>query len=482
MISLTRKQVRSLRGVIRRALGTNGSRAPVPVSLTTGPQGLHIRAANQLAVVEYRKAGDLPADAITLRLSALADFEGRRDEPVTLERGGDGQVTASWRDGNVPQLCQFESLDDTPSTDCPRVPDQLAEHGPQLLTALRDAIDTADNEAVRYATNAVQLCGDTGRIMATDGRQMLVQAGFELPWEGQVLVRRNTVLAARELACDSVRIGKSDNWLTLVAGPWTLHLALLLEGRFPELERHLPDPASAQTSLDLSGTDRNFLLQTLKRLPGGDRDTQPVTLDLNGSVVVRARGEGQPHATELLLRESQASGRAVRIQTNRQYLERAARLGFRRLHVFQRESPVLCQDNQRNYVWAVLAADEALPPDPEALRIESPASESRPDHQSKTSKRKEGPPSMPTKRNRPRHDTASNGANATNGSAGRSDAAEKSPNTEDVLTQAQAFRQTLREAGRQASELINAIKRDRKHSRAIRATLVSLRQLQNVSI
>jgi hypothetical protein len=115
------------------------------------------------------------------------------------------------------------------------------------------------------------------------------------------------------------------------------------------------------------------LAENLPRLPGNRLLNDPVTLDLNGSVTVRAHQPGQPAATELILSRSTREGEPLRINTNRRYLARAAKLGFERLHIFTPRAPVLACDENRRYVWALLDPDSAVPPSPNVVRVESTA-------------------------------------------------------------------------------------------------------------
>ena len=58
--------------------------------------------------VVTRLAPRLVEARIRLPLGFLSDREGRTDAPIELEAFDDGQVTASWRDGNVPQRIRYE--------------------------------------------------------------------------------------------------------------------------------------------------------------------------------------------------------------------------------------------------------------------------------------------------------------------------------------------------------------------------------------
>ena len=68
------------------------------------------------------------------------------------------------------------------------LPEQLTENPPRLLTALHDAMLTTDPDPVRFATDHIQVRGKSGTVVATDGRQMLIQDGFEFPWDDDILL------------------------------------------------------------------------------------------------------------------------------------------------------------------------------------------------------------------------------------------------------------------------------------------------------
>ena len=69
------------------------------------------------------------------------------------------------------------------------------------------------------------------------------------------------------------------------------------------------------------------MLSNVKRLPTSDDFNEPVTLDLNGEVVVRAKGDDKQPVTELALVNSTRSGDVIRMNTNRSLFARALALG-----------------------------------------------------------------------------------------------------------------------------------------------------------
>jgi hypothetical protein len=124
-----------------------------------------------------------------------------------------------------------------------------------LLRALADAAATTTTGPSRYALRCLQLDGAEGRIFATDGRQLLVQSGFAFPWEGSLLVPASRAFGSAELEADGpVRVGRTDDRFVLATGRWTFSWRLDLGGRFPEVERLLPDPAAAVARLELAAS------------------------------------------------------------------------------------------------------------------------------------------------------------------------------------------------------------------------------------
>ena len=155
-------------------------------------------------------------------------------------------------------------------------------------------------------------------------------------------------------------------------GSWTLWLAINKAGRFPNIDQLLSDAAVATARCTLSTSDARFLAQTLPRLPGDETDNWAVTLDLNGSIAIRARAADQPRPTEIVLAGSSWTGEPVRLNTNRKYLGRAMKLGFREVLIFGNKVPALCQDECREYLWAILDPESAIKPTDDVIRIASP--------------------------------------------------------------------------------------------------------------
>ncbi len=469
MITITRRLASQLKPVFRRALQLTRGSGPV-LSFETGPEDIRVRASSENAAVEYHAAGEFQAEQLYVPFEVLADIEARKDNPVKLEQAGDGCVSASWQDGDVPQMTQYQ-VEAGPGKEFPAYPATTLANPPRLLGALRDAMASVDEAPARYATGCIELRGGTGALVAADGKQILLQDGFEFPWEEDLIVPRNLVFGSKELPANQpVEVGNTEDWFTVRAGPWVFHLRINKEGRFPKVDDLIRPADTAATTLRLAAADRAFLAKTLKRLPCEYELTQPITVDLNGDVAIRARPEDGSKVTEVVLRGSERIGNAVCFNTNRQFLAKAITLGFEEVFIFDPKQPVLCQDQHRRFVWALLEPGEAIKTSKDAIRIESPG--------------KEAAVTQPKRRRRekPMAKAPSNSKETSGNGRSRGDtaASTEQETPANALDQAAELQVVLRDAVAKTTALIRTLKREKKQAKLVRSTLASLKQIQTI--
>jgi len=349
-----------------------------------------------------------------------------------------------------------------------------------LLAALDFAAATTDPDAVRYALGCIRLSGKTGQLAASDGRQMYLHGGFSFPWEESLLVPRSTVFGYRELPQDQpVGIGRAGDWVAFAVGPWTIYLRINKDGRFPDIDRHIPCTDTAVARCQFSASDAHFLLKTLPKLPcDEDSNTWPVTVELNGAMIVRAKMSTQAEPTELLLSQASIQGGPARINTNRRYLARALKLGFRELSIFDPQSPVVCQDDRRLYLWAPLEPDSAIGPAENAVRIVVPEGTTAEAVANHEPKKKVFTMTEPIENQNPEPQTAEAKTNGQARKPSRKKAAKNA--TVTLVEQTEELRNALRDALTKTTALIQAIKENQRRGRALRNTLASLKQLQAV--
>jgi hypothetical protein len=465
MITLTRRQARGLRGVFRRSALGIAHRGPIPPLIFVA-EGGQLRARHRYAhlAVEHVVASACPSSgSVALPLEALADLEGRDESMVALEALAADRTVARWSDRGIPRAREYP----VPAIDglapFPEPPRSWSEAPIGLLDALGEAVATSAEDDTRYALSCLSLRGSAGSIAATDGRQVLIQRGFAFPWPDDVLVRRSPVFACRDLPRDQpVSLGKAETHVILHIGPWTIWLEVQTGVRFPDVDRILPGPRDAATRLKLEPNDARFLLDSLGRLPGADEPDAPATVDLNVQIAVRARASGEGPATELILSRSSYTGPPIRLQTNREHLARAIRLGLAEVEVVDADSPLVGRDDHRVLAWQALSKDSAIAASDDDTRIESdsrPPAESAPagSPRPRSAMKRLAPPDRP--------DAAV--------------APEPSPTgLATLIREAESLHEALADARSRAGRLVIALRKQKRRERLVAATLASLRQLR----
>lgn len=480
MITITRRLAQQFRAVARRAFGQ--VRTGPTVAFIAGAEGLTVKCMYADAAVELRVPGQRAPETLWLPFQALDDFEAKKDDPVELTAAENNRVSASWRDGNVPQIVEYDSLQPSDADKFPVSPTDFAANPPGLLEALHEASDVTDPSSSRFALGCLQLTPE-GEVHATDGHQALIQTGFAFPWSTPLLVPRNKVFHSPELSQDnSVAVATCGDWLVVGAEPWTIYLRVNKDGRFPSMQRIMPDPANATSRCRLSQDDARFLADTLPRLPSSDEQKSPVTLDVNGHIAIRARATDQTKPTEVVLTNSTCSGDAVRISMNRTYLKRAMRLGLRDLCLYGADAALLGHSENRKLVWMPLEHGGAIEPVEDFVRIESPRAEAStpnsPPPKPKTERKVQ--PVSDTTANTNGHAQANTQAPKTNGQARKPKTSLHDIGT--LIEQAIKLRTALHDRTHEAAELVKALKQHHRQSRAVQQTLASLRQLKTLGV
>jgi hypothetical protein len=472
MITITRSMARQLRAVLRRAGLTKGRHGnPAALRFNANADGLTLAASRIDVAIEYRHPGQFPVSQFALPMDVLAVVEGRDDGLVTFTPSDTGStVTVRWTDRGVAKEQVFETLILADLPPVPGLPERWADNDASLITALNDAMATRDAESTRFALGCVQVGGADGEIAATDSRQLLIQRGYRFPWQEELLFTGTDVFAARELlGHDTVRIGRSERGVAVQAGPWTVYLQLGT-GRFPDVRRIIPAKSAVATTLQITPADAEFLTQSLGGLPCDDSLSQPITLDLNGAVAIRARSGAESAVSELVLSNSTRTGDDLRMHLNRQYLARAVELGFRELQFVNGEAPVVCREQQRTYLWAPLDKDSMIPATEHALRSCSPV---------------KGVPSTPSAP-RPVNRIAERLPKRTRHSSAtpptRRLRKTTAPGSPDVIARTLELRSQLRSVLQGLGDLVRQIRQQRKQSRLAKSTLAALKQLQTLNV
>lgn len=473
MLTISRSILRRFRTLCRRGGIHKAGSAGCVVTFVGGPDGCRVRAASLDVAIEYHQPEPCDSGTILLPLAALESCEGRDDELVTFTVRPDDSVELAWNDRGVPRRSE-QSQPPCKSDSFPSLPTEMLANDTELWPALADAVATTDPNSSRYALGCLHLRGTEGKVEATDGHQVLIQSGYRFGFEGDVLISASTLLGHTDLkGTDPFRVGRNEHWTGFVLGPWALLLKIQKDARFPKIDQILPNHEAAKSRLTMSAADARFLAETLPRLPSDDELHSPVTLDLNGRVLVRARESQKGRPTEVELGSSSLAGVPVTFCSDRRYVERALRLGFRDVLVYGPESPVLCRDDRRRYLWALLGKESIVPRCDDPVRIEAPRGPARP--RASNPQPSEAPVTVPINNKIVASTTAATPSDAKTVKRARTQPAAS------TTEQAVALRDTLRSIARQAGELARSLKQQRRQARIVATTLASLKELQKVA-
>jgi hypothetical protein len=426
VIELPRGVARAYRAVLRKSVLAWGKAAGGDALLAfcrSGPQGLELLCENGGVLLRHAEPGKMPAACVAFPASLLAQFEGRDGGRVRLEVPSPGRGRASWGEGAAGRALEFPSPEQKP----PEVPScRMAPPGDGFRAALEEAARTAGGDSSRQALRCVLLRGN--EVVATDGRQLLVQKGFKFPWDGDALIPALPAFACKEVAGHGMTLGRAGSQVLMSCGPWLLALEC-------QEARHYPDVGKVMagewpSTLTLDEADAAVMLKALPGLPGRDEQHAPVTLEIGTRPRVRAGGE------EVAVGRSKASGPALAVPMARSYLLRALSLGFREV-VSGKGRPLMCRDASRSYLWMPLddAPPSAAPPEASPRRKE---------------------------------------ADVPGGTNGQSPGGHRPAG---ALEEAEAIKAQLQEALARTARLLAALKKQKREDRVVKDAAASLRRL-----
>lgn len=449
MIVLDRREVGRFRAAVRRCVaGRPRSLAP-PLVLQQDADGLTLSAVlDDVAIGLHLAVSPAPRTRLVIPFTTLAAIEGTGGGPVTLEESEPGRVRCRWLERGDQRELEAEALPadgELPSSS------KLHAVDATLLPALHACGQTASREANgRFALTRLQLRGQAGQIVGTDGKQLLLWGGFTFPFQEAVLVPAVPVFGGKELAGEQdVRIGRTAQHVVVAAGPWTVWLTVDGTARYPDVTAVLPN-ASRMAKLVIHDADAAALLLDLQNRPTSRDEVNPVVLDLGARPALRWP-EGTPgHRGPLSLIRSACSGPGPALTIDPQFLARALSLGFREVRGKSGDSPVLFRDEHRCYLVAHFGPT-APPAERPALPAPIPTSPLRPHGDEPMNPERTGsPPTDPS----PTDDML------------------------DPLTEAEALRVALAEVARRVGRLITALRQFQKQRRALHTVWTSLKHLR----
>ena len=463
MITLTRRAARCLRGVLRRsALGVarTGPIAPLVLEAEGGKLSGRYRYGG-IAVEHTSPRPHADSGVVALPLEALADFEGRDETPVAIEATGPRTARARWADRGVPASREYDVPEVGRSPTSPGRPTPGTRRRrrcstpwprprPRPARSPRATASTASSSAAAGVRSAPPTAASSSfwagspspgpatcswaAAPRSRGRNCPATTASTSAWPG------NSSPSAPAPGRSGSRPGPASASLTSTA---------------PCRPRGPPRHGSASTRRSRGSWPTPRIAR-----PGPTTGDAPVTLDLDGRVAVRARGESGP-ATELVLARSSCTGQAARVAMNREYLARAARLGFVEVEVDGPDAPLCCRDGRRSYAWQPLGEAAVVGPADDAVRVESTAAGPRAPARVVVARTVARPAVIraPAPEGRSPRPAAPNGMAA-------------------LIEDAVALHAALGEARSRSARLVAALRAERRRSRLLASTIAQLRQIR----
>ncbi|HEX3313240.1 MAG TPA: hypothetical protein VHR72_00050 [Gemmataceae bacterium] len=464
MIEITRRLAARFRAMLRRSVVDRTPRGEWPLmACRTDAQGLHLYAQRDSVGLRFDVPGKRPPAVLAFRSSELAQFEGRSDDCVVLEGIGPAKGRARWHEGPMPCGVEFETVAPESAAAAPQMPSRWVDQPARFVSALDEAARAAAKESIRFALSHLHWRGSTGELIATDGRQLLVQSGFAFPWKNDVLLPAVRAFGLRELAAEGpVAVGRVGQRVFVRIGPWTFDLEVQ-EGRFPNVHQVVPRPETIMSRMKFDRDDVVFLLESLATAPGRADEEFPVTLEFGSPPIFRARGTDVNAAAEIEVSRSVCQGRPARVPIGGSYLSRALRLGCNELAVSKPDAPLLFQGDGCTYVVMPLNPELAIAPAEGATHIASAIDVA--DRLQPRTRRTPMPPSH------------ANGHAGSNGTGAAADA-ERGPGFQELLVEADQLRAQVQDVLARLTKLLAGLKQFRRQGRAVQAAVQSIRDLR----
>lgn len=369
MITLSRALAKRLVSLVHKTLnlprGLQGRQAvKFVVPENPSERGLIIESATATRAVRYRDPGyrGLP-QSFEVPLEALQTLAKSAAKEGEFSLQGEAEVRLHFVEKSMPREEGFSAPDLV--LEAPASPDTGYLLPLTARKALIAAFETADSrEPGRYALNRVQLQGSQGAVVATDGRQLLIQTGLGWPFEEDLLLANYAKLfRSGDFPEEPIECCKTERHFVFRASGWEFFLPIETSQPYPRVEDVLPSPDEAIATLEISYGDAKYLGEVLPLLPFDVMDDErPVTIELNGKIGIRARSRKNPAGVEVILRNSQHRGVDLLCPMKRGFLQRALELGLRRFQFYESGcAPVVVRQGNTTYCWATYDKNAVAP-------------------------------------------------------------------------------------------------------------------------
>jgi hypothetical protein len=459
MIVISRMLARQFRAAARKCM-KGRARAPDPGVVIRQFRGQLTLTAHFPEVILQLA---LPAQSeeenvLVVPMRVLDEIPDARADPVELHRTEGLKGEARWAEKGLPRTKPIPLLEPGKQHAPPTRPREPASVSDGFLKGLHECGRSAADFNGRYAVDRIQVRGKRGQMIATDTHHALVVGGFRFPFAEDVLIPVIPVFGMKEFQSQEVRVGRTDTHLVISTGPWTVWLGIQTTGRFPDVAAIVP--RQSPTLVRFAPQDVTALLGVVAGLPGANDEYRPVTLELDGTVTIRARDTKSGGTKDIPLCRSPVEGPPARLALDRRILARALSLGCHTLRITP-EKPLAAEGEAMTFIAMPLDSDLIVPPKGEArCSALVPACRSL-------------PPVPLSERSRNVKPNEPNGRSPS----GRTEPP-PTPEAADPLIAAEELRAALAEATMKANKLVNLLKSGRKEKKVLASVFAGLKMLK----
>ena len=266
------------------------------------------------------------------------------DAEVTIEGEAGGEIALRFPGG-----CYWlftMKAEDFPRIEPPKKPVVFRSGNAGLAAAFRRVHHAICTEATRYYLNGVCLGvgkDDVPCVVSTDGHRL---AFARLPgasgFAGQIVPRPVVEQVMRAEEPEQVRFSTDDRPIIEFRWPGVKMIAKLIDGKFPDWNRVIPEHGEVRLCLDVAETRA-----ALRRMDFGYSRSHEVAISLFGKVPTLTRKNDGRGAVEILASSSvSGAGTSERIGFNANYLKAmlAAQGGEQvEICISDDSSPVICE-------------------------------------------------------------------------------------------------------------------------------------------
>jgi hypothetical protein len=449
VIELQRREIGRFRGAVRRCVAGRPRRMSAPIVVQQMEDSLTLSAVlDRIAVSLRLDVAGSPA-CLVIPFPILANVEKANSGTVSFQTCERDRVRCVWTDRGTAKEAIFEPLPFEEGHYVKPLPRKWQNVEPGVLAALHGCGATTGSAGTPFSL--LQLRGKEGRIVGTDGRQLLIMGGFSFPFHDNVLVPAVPVFGSGDFADErEVRMGRTDEHVVIAAGPWTVWLAIDTSSRFPDVTAVI-SRGTRSARLLISEPDAAAILHFLERAAPDAEGETAVSLRFGAAPILTMESK-DARGPELALSRSTCSGPDHVVLVERPHLGRALALGLREVRAAPNQTPVHFVNRDTSYVVASMEPTSVA-------KSASGVPQSDESHVPMCALTEEG--GAPMNREKNGHSPVEPAAEML-----------------DPMVEAEALRAALAEAGRRLGRLVTSLRQIQKRQRVFQTAWSSLQHLQ----